>query len=77
MSNKVWVYIDQFKGQAHPASWESLGAGRSLALKLGSGVSALIFGSQAGGVAEEAFQYGADEVLLADDVTLEDYRPEP
>jgi hypothetical protein len=35
MSNKVWVYIDQFKGEVHPASWETLGAGLSLAQELG------------------------------------------
>jgi len=28
-------------------------------------------------VAEEAFSYGANEVLFADDSTLEEYRPEP
>ena len=77
MSNKVWVYIDQFKGQVHPASWEAMGAGRSLAEKLGGGVTALVFGPQAGGVANDAFLYGADEVLFADDATLEEYRPEP
>jgi electron transfer flavoprotein alpha subunit len=77
MSNKVWVYIDQFKGQVHPASWETIGAGRSLAERLGDGVTALVFGPQAGGVADEAFLYGADEVLFADDSTLEEYRPEP
>jgi electron transfer flavoprotein alpha subunit len=77
MSNKIWVYIDQFNGKAHPAAWEALGAGRFLAGKLGGGVTALVFGPQAGGVADEAFQYGADEVLYAADASLTDYRPEP
>jgi electron transfer flavoprotein alpha subunit len=77
MSNIVWVYIDQFKGEVHPASWETLGAGLSLAQELGGGVTALVFGPQAGGVADETFTYGADEVLFADDSTLEEYRPEP
>lgn len=77
MANKVWIYIDQFKGQAHPGSWEALAAGRGVADQLGGGVTALVFGTQAGGVAEDAFQYGADEVLFADDTTFEEYRPEP
>jgi electron transfer flavoprotein alpha subunit len=77
MSNKVWVYIDQFKGKAYPVSWEALGAGRSLAEKLGGGVTALVIGPQAQSVASEAFQYGADEVLYAEDPTLADFRPEP
>lgn len=77
MSNKVWVYIDQFKGKGHPGSWEALGAGRSLAEKLGGGVTVLVLGEQAQAVAAEAFQYGADEVMFADDASLEDYRAEP
>jgi len=77
MSNKVWVYIDQFKGKAHPGSWEALGAGRSLAESLGGGVTALVLGEQAQAVAGQAFQYGADEVMFADDASLADYRAEP
>jgi electron transfer flavoprotein alpha subunit len=77
MSNKIWVFIDQFKGHAHLASWEALGAGHKLAEQLGGGVTALVFGAQAKDVAAEAFQYGAAEVLYADDPTLADYRAEP
>ena len=77
MSNKVVVYIDQFKGSALPTSWEVLGAGRTLAEKLGGGVTAVILGSQVESISQEAIQCGADEVLLADDPLLEDYRPEP
>jgi electron transfer flavoprotein alpha subunit len=75
--NKIWVYIDQFKGQALPASWEGIGAAKNLASQLGGGVTALVFGKAVDAVAAEAFQYGADEVLLADDATLDDYRCEP
>jgi electron transfer flavoprotein alpha subunit len=77
MSNKVWIYLDTFNGTTHPASWEALGAGQTLAGQLGGGTTALVFGPQAAGVAEEAFQYGADEVLYAADASLGDYRPEP
>jgi len=77
MSNKVWVYSDQFKGKAHPASWETLGAGSTLAARLGGGVTAVVFGEQSKAVAAEAFQYGAAEAMYADDATLGDYRPEP
>ncbi len=77
MTNKIWVYIDQFKGEALPASWESLGAGLTLAEELDGGVTALVFGQDVNAVADEAIQYGADEVLLADDATLADYRPAP
>lgn len=77
MSNKVWVFIDQFKGKPLPASWETIAAGRGLAEQLGGGVTALVFGHKVENIAQEAFHYGADEVLLADDASLEDYRPEP
>jgi electron transfer flavoprotein alpha subunit len=75
--NKIWVYIDQFKGQALPTSWEGIGAGKKLAEQLGGGVTALIFGKGVEAIAAQAFQHGADEVLLADDVSLDDYRAEP
>lgn len=77
MTNKIWVYIDQFKGEALPASWEALGAGLTLAEELDGCVTALVFGQDVNAVAEEAIQYGADEILLADDATLADYRPSP
>ncbi len=76
MTNKIWAYIDQFKGEALPSSWETIGAGLTLAESLGGGVTAVVFGENIKGVAEEAFQYGADEVIVADDPTLGDYRAE-
>jgi electron transfer flavoprotein alpha subunit len=75
--NKIWVYIDQFKGSALPTSWESIGAAKMLAGQLGAGITALIFGKNVEAIANEAFQYGADEVMLADDSSLDDYRSEP
>jgi electron transfer flavoprotein alpha subunit len=76
MAFKVWVYIDQFKGQALPAAWEVLGAGRKLADEQSGQVAALIFGQGVESLAQTAFQFGADEVLLADEASLADYRPE-
>ena len=46
MSNKIWVFIDQFKGHAHPSAWEVMNAGLSLAEKLGGGVTAVVFGQE-------------------------------
>lgn len=68
---KIFVYIDHFKGEAQPASWEAIGVGKTL-----GDVSALVLGSDVAGVANSAFEYGADEVLLADDASLEDFRAE-
>ncbi len=67
----TFVYIDHFKGQVQPASWEALGLAKSLgtasAVLIGSGLEALV---------KSAFEFGADEVLVADDPALLDYRAE-
>ena len=70
---KTFVYIDHFKGEAQPASWEALG----LAKTFGAAV-AVVFGAGGADVAKLALEYGADEVLLAasPDSALEDYRAE-
>jgi electron transfer flavoprotein alpha subunit len=75
--SKIWVYIDQFQGQALPISWEVIGAAKMLVEQLGGSITALIFGKNVDSIASDAFTYGADEVLLADDATLSDYRAEP
>ena len=77
MSDKILVYLDQFKGQALPASWEVISAAFHLSAKLGGDVIALAIGSESGAVAAEAFQYGASAAFYGDDPSLADYRPEP
>ena len=71
--NKIWVYLDHFMGEALGASWEALGAAQALA----GSVTTLAFGQALDGLAAQAFQYGAAEVILAEDATLRDFRPEP
>jgi electron transfer flavoprotein alpha subunit len=68
---KTLVYIDHFKGDAQSSSWEALG----LAKTFGS-ASAVVFGSGVKAVAQIALEYGADEVLVADDTALLDFRAE-
>jgi electron transfer flavoprotein alpha subunit len=67
----TFVFVDHFKGNALPASWEAVGVGKTL-----GNVTALIFGSGVESLAKTAFEFGADEVLLADDPALADYRAE-
>ena len=67
----TWVYIDNFKGEALPASWEAVGVGKTLGK-----VTGLLFGSGLEALAKTAFEYGVDEILLADDPALADYRAE-
>lgn len=77
MTDKVWVYIDQFNGEAIPSSWEAIDAARMLADELGGGVTAVIAGSEVQQLSEQAIQYGADQVYLCDDGTLQEFRAEP
>lgn len=73
----VWVYIDQFKGNTAPSSWEALGVARKLASESGGKVTALVFGQGIGELAQQAGKYGADVVKVCDDATLADFRPQP
>jgi electron transfer flavoprotein alpha subunit len=69
---KTFVYIDHFKGEIQPASWEALGLAKSLGT-----ASAVVFGSGLDAIVKAAFEHGADEVFAADDAALTDYRAEP
>jgi electron transfer flavoprotein alpha subunit len=68
---KSFVYIDHFKGEVQPASWEALGVAKSL-----GSAAAVIFGAGLDALAKTAFEFGADEVLVADNPALTDYRAE-
>ena len=69
---KTFVYIDHFKGEVQPASWEALGLAKSFGTAI-----ALIFGSGLDEITKTAFEFGADEVIVVDDSALTDYRAEP
>ena len=65
------VYIDHFKGEALPASWEAVGVGKTLGK-----VTGVVFGSDLETLTKSAFEYGVDEMLVADGAALADYRAE-
>ena len=69
---KTFVYIDHFKSDVQPASWEALGLAKSFGTAI-----ALVFGTDTDEIAQAAFEYGADEVIVVDDAALKDYRAEP
>jgi len=73
----VWVWVEQFNGQASSISWEMMGQGRKIADQLGTQLTACLLGNDVKGVTEEAIHYGADRVFLLDDPTLADVRTEP
>ncbi len=76
MSNKVWVFIEQFNGKIAQPALEALGVARNLAGSLGGGVSAVLLGEGVEGLAQTVVAHGADEVLVGDDPSLKDFRAE-
>ena len=76
MPANIWVYIDQFQGEALSASWETLGAACELGTGMQSKVEALVFGVNAASIAGEALARGATAALICDDATLADFRVE-
>lgn len=73
----VWVWVEQFHGEAGSISWEMAGQGRRLADQLGTTLTACVLGYNVEHIAKEAIAYGADRVFLVDDPTLEVYRTDP
>jgi len=75
---KIWTFIEQEHGKAHPVSWELLGAAQKLSADLeGSEVEAVLLGNQVEHIADEAYRYGAKRVYLIDDPVLNVYRNKP
>jgi electron transfer flavoprotein alpha subunit len=73
----VWVWVEQFNGEAGTISWEMMGQGRRIADTLGVQLTACVLGENAQHIADEAITYGADRVFLVDDPTLKAYRTVP
>ncbi len=68
----VLAYVDHFRGNPVAASWEVIGLGK----QFGS-VAAAIIGYKTETLVRAAFEYGADEALVVDDKTVDEYRAEP
>lgn len=73
----IWVWIEQQEGVVTPVSWEAVGLARTLASSRSEPVTALISGSQAGDVAREAIQLGADNALVCEDPVFQIFRIDP
>lgn len=77
-SNKeVIVIAEQAEGVVQPVTYELLGAGRDLANKLGGKLSCFVLGYGLQEQVKKLIAYGADEVYVADDPVLKDYRTLP
>jgi len=73
----VWVFIEQYDGEAAKVSWELLGTGAGLAKTLGVELSAVVIGDHVGHICGEAFAYGADQAILLDSPVYANYRTQP
>ena len=72
----VWVWIDHHDNQIAAISLEALGVARRVADELSQTVTALVFGDGVAGVADAAFDHGADAVIGCDDETFAVFRVE-
>ncbi|MBE2202131.1 MAG: electron transfer flavoprotein subunit alpha/FixB family protein [Anaerolinea sp.] len=72
----VWVWIENSNGAMAAISREVLGAARTIAEELREDVTAIVFGHEVSGMADEAFDLGADAVIGCDDETLASFRVE-
>lgn len=73
----VWVWVEQFRGEACSISWEMMGQGRKIADSLGTTLTACVLGHNVDSIAQQAIYYGADRVFLVDDPSLGVYRTAP
>jgi electron transfer flavoprotein alpha subunit len=73
----VWVFIEQYDGEAAKVSWELLGTGAGLARILDVELSAVIIGHGVEHLCDEAFAYGADRAILLDAPVYGNYRTQP
>lgn len=73
----VLVWIEQTNHKAVVSSWEVLGKARELATALGTPLVALVMGSETAATAQEAANYGANEVYTITSPVLANFRLTP
>jgi len=69
----VWVFIEQEGGKIADVSLELVCKGRELASQLGVKTEAVLLGDKVAHCAETLFQYGCENVYLAEDKRLEPF----
>ena len=73
--NYIWVYAEQRDGKLMNVALELIGEGHKLSRDISADtkVCALIVGNNIGHLAQECFEYGADQVYLIEDPLLENF----
>ena len=73
----VWIFAEEHNGTVDSTAYELLGAGRTLADKLGVEQVAILLGEKVeDNAAKELVRYGADRVIVVEDPQLKFFRPE-
>jgi electron transfer flavoprotein alpha subunit len=73
----VFVFAQQVDNELSGIALELVGKGKDLAKDLNTEVTAVLVGSDVKALADELAAYGADKVILVDDIELKEYRTEP
>lgn len=68
----LWIYAQTREGKLHPVVYELLGEGRKLADELSCPLGAILIGFREE-LAEELFEFGADDVFMSGHSLLESY----
>ena len=77
MTMVILVWIEQSDGQAVSNCWELLAKAKELGQELGANVASLLIGNDVDEAAQQAFAYGADQVIAATASNLGHFRLQP
>jgi electron transfer flavoprotein alpha subunit len=69
----ILIVLEESNGQIHRMGLESIAAGQRLSDEMGLNAGALVLGSNADGLADQASKYQLGEVLNVNDALLESY----
>jgi len=72
----IWVFAEMAEGALCVSTLEVMGQARDLADQIGVYVYGVLLGEGVESLGQELIAYGADLVLLAEDVALGEYQPE-
>ncbi|MEG0806399.1 MAG: electron transfer flavoprotein subunit alpha/FixB family protein [Lachnospiraceae bacterium] len=73
----VFVFAQQMDAKTNNVSFELIGKAKDLAADLKTDVTAVLFGSEIKGLAQELAAFGADRVIIVDNPVLKEYTTEP
>ena len=73
----IWVFAEQQNGKLNNAVLEILAKSQELKAHTGEEITAVLLGNGVKDLAATLFEYGADNVIVAEDAALENYSARP